>query len=294
MKTKLLLISPIAPLLLAGVTHASITITSTGLQELITFDADYAGVYRNGTSNTNSTKLSEPTNPAILAADSDAPRSIITTGASLKYGFANSGNAYNLGADSNGNSNTTDGRNFNILGVVRPNEAAGSWWNTDYGDSSQITSNRWLLSGDDDFTTGGLYFRIQNNTGATVTDWKFDADVFFKEDDLNSSSFTWGYSITNSLAVSSMSFTSLGATPAITNGDTLATLKDPLSQTVSTTGVANGEYIVLAFEEIGGGTGDSAGSTVMLDNIGVTAIPEPSSISLLGLGALGLIARRRR
>ncbi|MGJ8672682.1 PEP-CTERM sorting domain-containing protein [Rubritalea sp.] len=34
--------------------------------------------------------------------------------------------------------------------------------------------------------------------------------------------------------------------------------------------------------------------TFSLDNLTVAAVPEPSSFTMLGLGALGLISRRRR
>ena len=42
------------------------------------------------------------------------------------------------------------------------------------------------------------------------------------------------------------------------------------------------------------GLGNGASVNVVEATFAVTAVPEPSSLAVLGLGALGLIARRRR
>lgn len=274
-------------------TNAAILVDQVGTPEVLTFDQDYAGVVLTG-DRLNNTKLTEPDSFFAVAAPADRPNMLVTTGATLRYGFANGGAAYGLGADSNTDGDTTDLLNFNFYGVWRPTDSAepAYSWNPNYGDAALLQNNAFMLSGDGDFATGGLYLRIQNTTGQTVTDWRFQADAFYNDDDSSLSTFTWGYTVDGGLDVDAMSFTDLGATPAITTGDTLATAQGPLDATVAAS-VADGDYVVLAFEDATG-----SGSTIFLDNIQITAVavvPEPSfgiatAIALAG----GLIHSGRR
>ncbi len=271
----------------ATTSHANILLESLNSQQLITFDADYPGVVSTGPAIVT-TKLAEPDSFRVIGSSTDRANVLVTSGASLAYGFIQDGTPYRLRADQNNNGNTTEEVNFNPIGIYRPTDGNTTGFQADYGNLSSLSSNGYLLSGDGDFATGGLFLRAQNNTGGTVTDFKFDASVFYKEDDDNKSTFTWGYAIDNGDNISTMSFVDLGATPAITNGDTFAGGAKLLSVTVSTAGVADGEFLVLGFRDGGGG-----GSSIVLDDIGVTAVPEPSSLALIGLAGIACLARRR-
>jgi hypothetical protein len=86
-----------------------------------------------------------------------------------------------------------------------------------------------------------------------------------------------------------MSFTTFGGSPNITQNMTLsATPQFQLNSTVNAT-VVNGDYIVLAFLD----TANAPGSTVFIDNIGITAVPEASTYALIGLGLAALFTLRR-
>lgn len=58
-----------------------------------------------------------------------------------------------------------------------------------------------------------------------------------------------------------------------------------------------GANILLNQSDINNGTTDAAGEPLLFglfDNVRVTAVPEPSTYALLGLGALFLAGRRRK
>jgi hypothetical protein len=58
----------------------------------------------------------------------------------------------------------------------------------------------------------------------------------------------------------------------------------------SITGLNNQSFVAIRFDDFDNGTGNDA---MRIDNLLITAIPEPSSALLGGLGLLGLLRRRR-
>ncbi|MEM8944055.1 MAG: LamG domain-containing protein [Planctomycetota bacterium] len=248
----------------------------------ITFDENFPGVVLVG-DQINNARLTEPDSWKAVLPEDSRPNMLLSTGASIRYTYSNSGDAYEFGADSNGNGSTANFLNFNRYGILRPTDGSESTysWLSNYGTLTGLASNACMISGDDDFSQGALYLRIQNNTGAAVSHWQFSAEAHYKEDDANPSNFTWGYAVTNGTDPGAMTFTDLGATPAITNGDTLADGAKAFSATVTTTPIADGDYLVLVFEDT---VQDSNSSTILVDNIRVMA----SSTAGSGSGPLVL------
>ena len=208
-----------------------------------------------------------------------------STGAAVKHQFHNGGVVAAFGVDPNGNSSTGDVVNAtNQLGAEQAADLAGH------------SSNGLLVAKEGDFASSSVYFRIQNNTGATVTDWTFTADVFYEEGGGSVSTATFGYAVDNSvIAPADGSFTFFGAASAAANGDTYATLAYSLDETVTTTGVADGDYLILGFFD---DLNNSNGSGIVIDDISVTAVltavPEPSSFLLLGSISLLVMLKNRR
>ncbi len=290
-----LLASAIAVAIPVASSQAQVIVNSAGSPQVITFDSNFAGVVSTGTK-LGTESLAEPNSyPVTPANPADRQNVLITTGASIRAQFSNSGNPFAFGADANNNTTTNNVVFYkNVVGIYRPTDTgttpSSGWAASAVGDLTQLTSNAFALNQAGTFQNGGLYLRIQNNTGAAVSQWSFGSDVFYADDNTNYSTFTWGFSATNSTNVAAMTFTSLGATPAISNTDTLADAKSLSAMNVVTPSVANGDYIVLRFLSSGG----NDGSTIFLDNISIAAVPEPGTWALLGLGILAIVIKRRR
>ncbi len=91
-------------------------------------------------------------------------------------------------------------------------------------------------------------------------------------------------------AVFNISYTSA------TTANVSFTISDPSNALASVSATANGLTLSATGGEIGLRTGFSAaGGTLTIDNVQISAIPEPSTFALLGgLGALGFALSRRR
>jgi hypothetical protein len=185
-------------------------------------------------------------------------------------------------ADGNSNGTTTDNSiSFGTMKVLGPtgNEA-----------DTQLSSRALRLSPNNDGIQNAVFFRIQNNTGQTVNSWIFTADIFFREPNPgDSSSVELSCAADNGDNPGAMTFNFIANSPSSTQNGTLY-LAHTFNQTVNVS-VANADYIVLRFRDTQGQAG--SGSTIFIDNIGITAVPEPSTYALIGLGLAALFTLRR-
>ncbi|MDX2109697.1 MAG: PEP-CTERM sorting domain-containing protein [Verrucomicrobiota bacterium] len=289
----------LAGTLLISTAQAQLIIATPNVQTLITFDADTPGIYQARTGTGNMRNISEPDAFDLSTFNANKASSFLTGGVASAHqftaGYTGSGNGSptRFQADANGDGTTNQNVGNVSQRVWRPDETSPLQGGNPTGDYSQLSSNALRLSVNAGFDSSAIFFRIQNNTGSTIKDWQFTSDIFYFEPDANSfSNLTFSYAIDNGVNPAAMTFTGFGTAPAITQGVVLSSLAGTLNQTVTTAGVANGDYIVLAFKDT---TGNS-GSTIFLDNIGVTGvIPEPGTYALFGgLVLLGITFLRRR
>jgi len=276
---------------LAPVAHGQLVINSLDTQQIITFDSDLAGIYQARTGTGFMRPLVEPDAFGLAPGNPNKSSALLVNGVAIAnqpttgWTGAGAGSPTRFANDANNNGDTDDESVGNSsVRVYRPDETT----------ASGLASNAFAVSRNNDFATSSIYFRIQNNTGSTINDWNFTSDIFYAEPDANNFSILqFSYAISNGIDPATMSFTAFGTAPTITSGMTLsATPAGTLNQTVSTSGVANGDYIILAFSDLQ----SAQGSTIFLDNIGVTAVPEPGTVGLLiaGLGILMMVRRRNR
>lgn len=260
---------------MASTASAQLQITQVNTPTVITFDADTPGIYQVRTGTGNTRAILEPTAYDITRRDGNKASAFLSLGVASRSsslpGYTGQGknSPTRFANDGNGNGQTNDEIGFNR--VYRPDQPEGAG----------LTSNAVRLSSNNDFAQNALYFRIQNNTGETVHNWTFTADLFMEEPDTNLfSNIQFSYAVSNGDDPAAMTFTPFGNSPTITQGMTLSgTPQFQLNATV-TASVAQGDYIILAISDIN----RPHGSTVFVDNIGITAVAEPSSYALIGLG----------
>ena len=144
--------------------------------------------------------------------------------------------------------------------------------------------------GGSDFTPGYYELQVTNDSGATVDTWSIAFKSFVFNDQSRANSFNFSYSTDGSsyTPVAAGSFTSTAAADGSPSWVSGVDYSDSISASV-----ANGGSLYLRW------TGDdSSGSgsrdEFALDDVSISAVPEPSSAALLGLGGLALVLRRRK
>jgi hypothetical protein len=142
--------------------------------------------------------------------------------------------------------------------------------------------------GGSDFTLGSMILEIENATGTDVT-LDLSYDIFYLNNEARGNSFNFAYSSNFS------DFTSIGAldftSPAAS--DELGWQSVSRSTSISATISAGSTFwIAWSGDDV---SGSGSRDEFALDNISISAVPEPSTYALLaGLGMIGFVAYRRR
>ncbi len=141
-----------------------------------------------------------------------------------------------------------------------------------------------------DFTPGFLRLRIQNNSGSTISAFDFSYDIYYFGNGLTrtqSLSFAWSGDnfVSSSNDVAGLYFGIVDPSTWTTNSRS--------ASGVSGATIANGQYAYFQWSsDDAGGSGNRP--RYAIDNISITPIPEPSTMGLFGLAAVGAWMFRRK
>ena len=146
-----------------------------------------------------------------------------------------------------------------------------------------------------DWTPGSFTLRLQNNTGQTLTSLDLSYLIYVYNDQGRASSFNFSHSIDDDAytEVNSLNFESPGAAP-IEAEDPVNWMETSRNTTITGLSVADGSnyYLRWSGEDL---SGSGNRDQFALDNISITAVPEPKYFGLIcGLIVLFVIRKRAR
>jgi len=262
---------------LTGYSMAGLSVSTFNTALVADLDSTIPGVYRfAGNPTTNGPVIGEPNNWAM-------------TGESGRFGFdsrswhmTNSSHAWDrfstpFTSDINNNGNTDDRFDFHQEGIVlSPAGGAGNY-------AFRFDQDRWQ---DRVFS-----LKAVNNTGTSVSDWAVTLDTWFNDTGLSPATMKIFYSATWSQnnpggEGPGAGFTLLDSRNATNANAGLSTL-ETIGGNFSTLVPAGGSlFIKIHYDQNGQGT------EWIIDNLSVTAIPEPGILALFA-GLPLLILRKR-
>lgn len=251
---------------------AQLIFTSLGKQT-IDFDSNLSGV-----ANGPYTGLGFQSSPAAGELDSDAWAVTGFSDGSLAFGGTQIRNP--LANDFS--------RGFTAGAVT-----TGGIYSFDLDTSAGVNRAFGIQPGADDFTTGTLTLRLQNQTGAPINILTVSYSAYYRNDVNRSSSFNFSHS-SDDISYTSVSGLNLSSPDT---QDALGWVENERSTTITGLNIANNGFFYLRW------TGDDIGGSgsrdeFALDDIMITAaVPEPATFvafSAAGLVLFGCWRRIRR
>lgn len=169
------------------------------------------------------------------------------------------------------------------------NVSTGGFYGFDV-DNNANTVNRALgvQPGGSDWTPGTVTLRLQNTSGQVISQLAVSYLIYYRNDQNRANSFNFSHSADNS------AYTGVAAID-FTSGEAASTDDPPIpwaatSRTTTLTGLSIPDnayyYLRWSGDDV---SGSDARDEFALDDIVITAVPEPSALAPAGLAVLGLI-----
>ena len=210
--------------------------------------------------------------PAAGQLDSDNWIGQGINGNSMAYGGSRVANGWARGASAGG-----------VTG-----NGTGGFWGFDISNGGTVDRALGFQPTNSDFVPGYVEWRIQNNTGSTITEIDIAYDIYVSNDRPRSSSFNFSFfDDDGETLVSSLDFSS----PQASTGANWAQTARSATLNVN---VADGNFVYFRWT-----TNDAGGSgqrdELALDNVSAQVVPEPSTYALIFGGiALGVVLFKQR
>lgn len=261
---KIALITPSLALAAGLAAQAQLSLTQPGVPATVNFDETVAGVGNGAFAGTGFTNT-----PAPGQLDSDAWSIVGLSDGTLDFGgSATSGDAARGAASSpvsTGGVYAFSGGSIN--GAALGFQPGG----TDF-----------------DSQTGGLFFRMVNETGVTLDTVTVSYTGHYRNDQPRASTvaFAWSPDNVTFTAVSSLGFSTPG--PAVADAQFE---NAPRSGEITGLSIAPGAFFYLSWGHTS--TGSGARDEIALDDLVITAVPEPGALPLLAAGTASLLLLRR-